>query len=73
MEDALNLAKEKAGGAVGLAKALGGITSQAVSQWARVPATRVLEVERLTGISRYQLRPDIYGSAAPASSEGAAA
>ena len=49
-----------------LAKALGGISSQAVSQWQRVPVERVLDVERLTGISRHKLRPDIYGAPAEA-------
>jgi DNA-binding transcriptional regulator YdaS (Cro superfamily) len=37
-----------------------GITSGAVSQWDHVPAERVLEVERITGIPRHELRPDIY-------------
>lgn len=37
-----------------------GITSQAVSQWDRVPAEHVLIVERITGAPRYDLRPDIY-------------
>lgn len=36
------------------------ITHGAVSQWARVPAERVLIVERITGIPRHLLRPDIY-------------
>ena len=40
-----------------------GITHGAVSQWPRVPAERVLDVERITGISRHELRPDIYGEA----------
>ena len=33
-----------------------------VSHWlrSRVPAERVLEIERASGISRYDLRPDIY-------------
>ncbi len=36
-----------------------------VTRWAqnRVPAERVLEVECITGISRHDLRPDIYGPA----------
>ena len=38
-----------------------GVTSQAISQWDQVPAERVLAVERATGVSRYELRPDIYG------------
>ncbi|UQS95269.1 C repressor [Pseudanabaena phage Pam5] len=43
-----------------------------VTRWAqkRVPAERVLMVESLMGISRHDLRPDIYG---PAKREGAAA
>ncbi|WP_247973114.1 transcriptional regulator [Bradyrhizobium sp. 195] len=39
-----------------------GITVQALSQWGRVPAKRVLSVEALTGVSRYELRPDLHGS-----------
>lgn len=61
MEQACDAAKTNAGGPGALAKALGGITSQAVSQWKRVPADRVLDVERITGVSRHDLRPDIYG------------
>lgn len=38
-----------------------GVNPSAVSQWKSVPAERVLEVERVTGISRYDLRPDIFG------------
>ena len=37
-----------------------GITHGAVSQWQKVPAERVLDVERITGIPRHELRPDIY-------------
>lgn len=36
------------------------ITTGAVAKWRRVPAERVLAVEALTGISRHDLRPDIY-------------
>lgn len=36
------------------------ITHGAVSQWRRVPAERVVDVEALTGISREELRPDLY-------------
>ena len=38
-----------------------GLTLQAVCQWNEVPPERCLEVERLTGVSRHELRPDIYG------------
>lgn len=37
-----------------------GVTPGAVYQWRRVPAERVLDVERITGISRHELRPDLY-------------
>lgn len=57
-------AKAAAGGSAGLARALGGITSQAVSQWRQVPPERVLDVERVTGVPRQELRPDLYPPAA---------
>jgi DNA-binding transcriptional regulator YdaS (Cro superfamily) len=37
------------------------VTIQAVSQWSAVPPDRCLDVERETGVSRYELRPDVYG------------
>lgn len=61
MENSCEKAKDTAGGPAALAKALGGVTPQAVSQWKKVPAERVLEVERVTGISRHELRPDVFG------------
>ena len=42
-----------------LARALG-ITHGAVNQWRRVPAERVVAVERITGIPREVLRPDVF-------------
>ena len=36
-----------------------GITRAAVSTWERVPAERLVEIERITGIPRHLLRPDI--------------
>jgi DNA-binding transcriptional regulator YdaS (Cro superfamily) len=36
------------------------LSSGAVSQWTRIPAERVLDVERITGIPREELRPDLY-------------
>ena len=60
MDEALERAKQTAGSTASLARSLGGITSQAISQWKRVPAERVLEIERITGIPRHELRPDIY-------------
>lgn len=53
-------AAEACGGIVAMSLALGK-SRGAVSQWKRVPAAEVLRVEQLTGISRYRLRPDVFG------------
>ena len=53
-------ALRQAGGAAVIARELG-ITTQAISQWARPPAHHVLTIERLSGVSRHLLRPDVYG------------
>lgn len=55
----LDRAIEAAGGVKPLAIALG-ITPEAIYVWERVPVMRVLDVERITGVSRYELRPDMY-------------
>ena len=39
------------------------MAASTITQWPRVPAERVLAVEAVTGISRYDLRPDVYGPA----------
>jgi DNA-binding transcriptional regulator YdaS (Cro superfamily) len=49
------------------------ITHGAVFQWDRVPAERVLEVERVTGIPREELRPDLYPPTASPAPEKASA
>ncbi|WP_075616183.1 transcriptional regulator [Allorhizobium taibaishanense] len=61
MEEVCRRAIAAGGGPTLLAQSLGDISPQAVSQWRRVPATRVLLVEKMTRISRHELRPDIYG------------
>lgn len=41
-----------------------GIKYQAIQSWRKkhkIPAERVLAIEHLTGISREELRPDLYG------------
>lgn len=53
---------QTAGGVRGLARLLG-ISQPAVSNWKRVPADRILQVESLTGVSRSVIRPDLYGTA----------
>ena len=60
-ENACIKAKEAGGGPTALAQALGGLTPQAVSQWRVIPPERALKVEEVTGISRHDLREDIFG------------
>ena len=57
--DTCREAIKKAGGPAAVARACG-ITTPAVSQWRRVPVARVLILEKLSGIRREHLRPDIY-------------
>lgn len=37
-----------------------GLNKSTVSRWKRIPAERVLQVEKATGIPREEIRPDIY-------------
>ena len=57
--EALKRAVDKSGGQAEFARLIG-ITAQAVSQWDEVPPLRVLAVERVSGVSRHELRPDLY-------------
>jgi DNA-binding transcriptional regulator YdaS (Cro superfamily) len=52
-------AAQKIGGMAELARRLG-TTRQAVWQWRRIPAERVLDIERATRVPRHELRPDLY-------------
>lgn len=69
---------ERLGGPTKAAEALGIKTASAISNWktrGRVPVDHVLEVERITGISRHELRPDlsrIFVESAPSEKEDAA-
>lgn len=59
---ALRDAIERAGGQTALARRIGK-TQGHISQWLRreyVPAGEVLKIEAATGISRHDLRPDLY-------------
>lgn len=61
-QTAIQKAAFAAGGQSALARYLK-VTPQAVQKMCatgRVPAERVLEIERLTGVHRSELRPDIY-------------
>ena len=64
MRDAgLDRAIDAAGGIAQLARKIG-IAQPSVSNWNRVPAQRVIAVEAATGVSRKQLRPDLYSGPA---------
>lgn len=63
-ESAIQRAVACIGGQSALARGLG-LKPQAVQRWVRVgkvPAERVLQVERLVGgkVTRHELRPDLY-------------
>jgi DNA-binding transcriptional regulator YdaS (Cro superfamily) len=53
-------AAAKLGGIRKLARELG-IKHNSLYRWTKVPAERVLQFEKLSGKSRHELRPDIYG------------
>jgi len=61
--DPMARARDEAVARAGGARKLGlqlGISRGAVSLWVIVPIERVPDVERITGVSRYVLRPDFF-------------
>ena len=68
-DEALERAILEAGGVAALARAIR-VTPQAISQWDRVPAERVIAVEEATRgqVARGALRPDLYPTDAISSS-----
>lgn len=64
MESPIEKAVYKAGSQSALARALK-ISPQAVQRWVatgRISHTQVIPVERITGVPRHELRPDLYPS-----------
>jgi TorA maturation chaperone TorD len=59
----LTRAIDAAGGVAQLARKIG-VAQPSVSNWSRVPAQRVIAVETASGVSRVELRPDLYGESA---------
>ena len=61
---ALELLRKRAKSDSALAR-WAGCSRQAVSNWRKIPAERVLALEANpeVGLTRYQMRPDIYGVA----------
>jgi TorA maturation chaperone TorD len=62
-DSGLNEAIAAAGGVSELARRIG-IAQPSLSNWARIPAERVLQVEAVTGVSRALLRPDLFAGEA---------
>lgn len=63
--DALTNAIAAAGGVARLAQNLG-IAQNVVSNWkarGQAPASRCVAIEKTTGVSRHDLRPDVFGPA----------
>ncbi|MEH2508796.1 TorA maturation chaperone TorD [Nitrobacteraceae bacterium AZCC 1564] len=58
-DDGLDRAIDAAGGVAQLARKIG-ISQPSVSNWNKVPVQRVIAVETATGVSRNQLRPELY-------------
>lgn len=71
-DSGLEQAIKAAGGVASLARSIG-IAQPSVSNWTRIPAERVLAVEALTNVSRFVLRPDIYGNVEDAAPSNAMA
>lgn len=66
-QTAIQKAARAAGGQSALARSLQ-VTPQAVQKMCAtgsVPAVRVIQIEALTGVSRHDLRPDLYPEAPP--------
>jgi DNA-binding transcriptional regulator YdaS (Cro superfamily) len=59
MNAGLKKALTIAGGQAALARQLG-LTRAAVNRWRMVPSKWIVEIERLTGVPREKLRPDLY-------------
>jgi len=59
-EPGLEQVIQTAGGVRSLSRLLG-ISQPAISNWKRVPADRILQVEAVTGVPRAVIRPDLFG------------
>lgn len=59
-KDPIKRAIKLAGGFAAVGRAVG-MKRQAVFQWPRCPAEHVLTLEKMSGISRHELRPDVFG------------
>jgi DNA-binding transcriptional regulator YdaS (Cro superfamily) len=58
-EKILQMVIKKAGGITALSRALK-ITFQSIQMWKKIPAERVIAIEKVVNIPREKLRPDLY-------------
>lgn len=68
MSKATRIVIERAMWAMGSRAALArklGISRQAMDQWEKIPARHVLALESMSGVSRYDMRPDVFGKEPP--------
>ena len=63
-ERIINRAIQTMGSRLAVADELG-ITRQAMHQWQKIPARHVLALESMSGVSRYEMRPDVFGRVPP--------
>jgi DNA-binding transcriptional regulator YdaS (Cro superfamily) len=59
MLDIIRTAADRIGGVPRLAERIG-VTRQAIYQWREIPVERIADIAAVTGVSRAELRPDLY-------------
>jgi DNA-binding transcriptional regulator YdaS (Cro superfamily) len=59
--DGMELIRSQRGMQAEIARGLG-LSRAAITRWQRVPAERVVAVEKITGIPRQLLRPDLWAT-----------
>lgn len=59
MKDGLQKAMEVMGSRSALARALG-IDQAAIFRWKQIPSKWIIPIERVSGVPREELRPDLY-------------
>jgi DNA-binding transcriptional regulator YdaS (Cro superfamily) len=59
LQSGVRAAITAAGGNRKLAQLLG-VAHQPISKWTRIPAERLIQIEKVTDVPREKLRPDLY-------------
>lgn len=61
MLEIVSKAADEVGGVVALARRLNLKNHNTFYSWRRVLAEWVLDIEEITGVSRHEIRPDVFG------------